>query len=75
MRLCVLLGMLLVFLSSCRSLASQKLLLSLLYSTCIVYRIIDWLQSLKQFFFNLILCLGVSLIYILIASLILMAPF
>ena len=27
------------------------------------------------FFFNLILCLGASLIYILIASLILMAPF
>ena len=36
---------------------------------------LDWLQSLKQFFFNLILCLGASLIYILIASLILMALF
>ena len=35
---------------------------------------VDWLQSLKQVvvFFNLILRLGASLIYILIASLILM---
>ena len=37
--------------------------------------IVHWLQSLKQFFLNLILCLGASLIYILIASLILVALF